>query len=262
MSGRPDVDADGDVEVPRRPHNAHRTRPCTRHRAEELDDAFEAPVLSDVHVDVRGDGGAVHVTAFHFVDEESDLACSPGAGGGAELEPPAARVSGGREAVAAASSKRRNKIEIEHRLATPLSMVGAQVWMASLLLADFVLANAEWLAGRAALELGSGPGLSGIAAARVARRVFLTDYKEGIVELAERNAARNAAGYRHGPSAAAARVLDWSRDWPPPLGGGRLGWTEEDLEALRGGRPALLAADGGASRLHPPGPRPPPPSSS
>ena len=37
---------------------------------------------------------------------------------------------------------------IVHRMATPLKLVGAQVWSGSLLLGDYLLSNAEALRGR------------------------------------------------------------------------------------------------------------------
>jgi hypothetical protein len=68
-----------------------------------------------------------------------------------------------------------------HLLATPLSRVGLQVWRGSLLLADYVLsqAAAPALRGCTALELGCGPGLAGLALARLARAVYLTGATPG-----------------------------------------------------------------------------------
>lgn len=88
---------------------------------------------------------------------------------------------------------------IQHALATPLRRVGLQVWRGALLLADYLLQQAQqgakqqggqqqggqqqgqqqgpassWLHGCTALELGAGSGLAGLVLSAVARRVFLT----------------------------------------------------------------------------------------
>ncbi len=50
-----------------------------------------------------------------------------------------------------------------------------QVWRGSLLLADWALASASLLQGRTVVELGTGTGIAGIAAAAAADTVVLTD---------------------------------------------------------------------------------------
>jgi len=50
---------------------------------------------------------------------------------------------------------------------------------------------AESLAGRAVIEVGCGLGAPGLAAARVAARVMLTDAEPDALELARRNAQAN-----------------------------------------------------------------------
>ena len=66
---------------------------------------------------------------------------------------------------------------IEHSMATPLRSVGLQVWRGALLLADYLLhRGAAALDGITALELGAGPGLTGLVLAQLAPggRIFLT----------------------------------------------------------------------------------------
>jgi hypothetical protein len=66
---------------------------------------------------------------------------------------------------------------IEHSMATPLRSVGLQVWRGALLLADYLLhRGAAALDGITALELGAGPGLTGLVLAQLAAggRIFLT----------------------------------------------------------------------------------------
>ncbi|CAM9696108.1 unnamed protein product, partial [Sphacelaria rigidula] len=72
-------------------------------------------------------------------------------------------------------------LTIVHKMATPLELVGQQVWSAAFLLGDFVLTHRELFAGAQVLELGAGPGLAGLVAARVARRVYLTDYHDEVI---------------------------------------------------------------------------------
>ncbi|XP_063235475.1 methyltransferase-like protein 22 isoform X1 [Bacillus rossius redtenbacheri] len=84
-------------------------------------------------------------------------------------------------------------IAIEHSRATPLGLVGQQVWRGALLLADFLLHQGCALAGHTLLELGAGVGLTSIVAAMFSREVICTDVdRGGILELMRGNAARNA----------------------------------------------------------------------
>lgn len=70
--------------------------------------------------------------------------------------------------------RRDEAIFIEHGKSTTLDKVGLQVWRGALLLADWVLHNHELLKGATVLELGSGTGLTSIAAATVAKEVVST----------------------------------------------------------------------------------------
>jgi predicted nicotinamide N-methyase len=72
------------------------------------------------------------------------------------------------------SKTKKETIHIFHAVKTKLEQVGLQVWGGALLLADFLLFHEVELAGVHALELGCGPGLTGIVLSRVAQRVFLT----------------------------------------------------------------------------------------
>ncbi|XP_063235491.1 methyltransferase-like protein 22 isoform X2 [Bacillus rossius redtenbacheri] len=65
-------------------------------------------------------------------------------------------------------------IAIEHSRATPLGLVGQQVWRGALLLADFLLHQGCALAGHTLLELGAGVGLTSIVAAMFSREVICT----------------------------------------------------------------------------------------
>lgn len=60
--------------------------------------------------------------------------------------------------------KRRATIAIEHKKSTDLTLVGLQVWRGALVLADFLFHNRKKIATKRLLELGSGVGLTSIAA--------------------------------------------------------------------------------------------------
>lgn len=60
--------------------------------------------------------------------------------------------------------KRSATIKIAHHDATELALVGLQVWRGALLLADFLLHNRQNFADKCIVELGSGCGLTSIAA--------------------------------------------------------------------------------------------------
>lgn len=60
--------------------------------------------------------------------------------------------------------KQTTTLKIAHRESTELKLVGLQVWRGALLLADFLLHNRRNFADKCLLELGSGCGLTSIAA--------------------------------------------------------------------------------------------------
>ena len=60
-------------------------------------------------------------------------------------------------------------------------MLHKQVWRGALLLADYLLSNADLFTGCTALEMGCGPGLAGIVMAMLAERVFLTDTGDAVL---------------------------------------------------------------------------------
>jgi predicted nicotinamide N-methyase len=100
--------------------------------------------------------------------------------------------------------RRSQHISIQHSLETPVSRCGEQVWLGSCLLCDWLLHNAQQLAGSTVLELGAGVGLASILAARLAQRVVLTDADEGVLQLANSNVRDNAVQDR-----VSVRRLDW-----------------------------------------------------
>ncbi|GJP72456.1 hypothetical protein CLOP_g3188 [Closterium sp. NIES-67] len=111
-------------------------------------------------------------------------------------------------------------VAIGHGMKTTIAHVGMQVWRASLLLADVIIANHHMLADATVLELGAGTGMVGVVAALFARRVFLTDTGDPVLRNCAANAA-NAPMLRPpcGMHSAApvVRRLDWRLGWPPPV---------------------------------------------
>lgn len=89
--------------------------------------------------------------------------------------------------------KRYGDIQIEHQHSTNLSLVGLQVWRGALLLADFLFHNRWQFAKKRILELGSGVGLSSIAAAIFTETdIYCTDINlGGILKVIESNVKLN-----------------------------------------------------------------------
>jgi len=81
----------------------------------------------------------------------------------------------------------------------------AEVWPASVALARWFCTCAQAPAPNAALELGCGLGLVGIALARLGWRVEATDFVEDALVFAARNAALNQVAARH-----QVGYLDWA----------------------------------------------------
>src|SRR5512140_2902900 len=85
----------------------------------------------------------------------------------------------------------------------------ADLWTSSIDLAGWLLDRE--MAGKSVLELGSGVGLAGIAAARAGAQVMLTDYETDALLFARYNALMNLpAGTFH------SRVRCLSMDWRAP----------------------------------------------
>ena len=80
----------------------------------------------------------------------------------------------------------------------------AYLWPAAVHMATSVLQQA-WTPGTAALELGAGVGLVGLAACHAGLQVTFTDYDATAVRLCEFNA------HRQGFTQARGEVLDWTQ---------------------------------------------------
>eukprot|EP00048_Salpingoeca_helianthica_P022522 m.18733 g.18733 ORF g.18733 m.18733 type:complete len:344 (-) comp7431_c1_seq1:301-1332(-) len=104
--------------------------------------------------------------------------------------------------------------------------LGAKVWPSAPHLCRMLSASPALVAGRDVLEIGCGPGLCGIAAAKLgALSVLVTDYVPSVVENAQRNIEINDC-----TAVAVARILDWTK-------------IHEEESALSGQYMTVLAAD-------------------
>lgn len=83
-------------------------------------------------------------------------------------------------------------IVIRHAMATTLEHVGQQVWRGAVLLSNFMLSRQQPVCGLSAVELGTGTGLAGIAAACTASNVLLTD-QLAMLPLCQANVDANAS---------------------------------------------------------------------
>lgn len=103
----------------------------------------------------------------------------------------------------------------------------AEVWPSGLALADVALARAPELAGRPALELGSGLGITAAAALEAGAALLATDYSPVSLALCRYNGLRNAG------RAPRTLQVNWRAPAPELLA---------RADAL-GGFPIILAAD-------------------
>ncbi|XP_052068102.1 methyltransferase-like protein 22 isoform X2 [Mytilus californianus] len=93
--------------------------------------------------------------------------------------------------------RRKRKIEdlsvitIAHKMETTLENVGQQIWLASLLMADFIISHKEEFQGKRILDLGAGVGLTSVVAAMYADHIISTEIGKDIKELAQHNLDQN-----------------------------------------------------------------------
>ncbi|KAJ4758076.1 Protein-lysine methyltransferase METTL21B [Rhynchospora pubera] len=144
------------------------------------------------------------------------------------------------------------EFSIRHNVTSSLKNVGLQVWKASLVLTDFVLhkcLTSSEFNGVTAIELGAGTGLVGIALARSARSVYITDKGIGILDNCLENVNLCSRLLSLQENRLHVRELDWNESWPPLLGSNdlfqtRLKYTWSPLEIEEAERATvLLAAD-------------------
>ena len=119
---------------------------------------------------------------------------------------------------------------------------GLLLWPSAVGLAERLVAEPTLVAGRRVLELGAGVGLPGLVAQSLGASVTQTDYQDGPLALARRNAERNGVG------GIVYRLLDWRA--PPALAPFDVVLASDVLyerglhEALFGLLPTVVAPDG------------------
>ena len=118
--------------------------------------------------------------------------------------------------------------------------IGYKLWDSGNVFARLLLSplGTALLAGRRVVELGSGLGLCGVIAARIAQHTTLTDYKDSLVRNLDECLARNQV-----PSAAAQAIaLDW-RLFRGDRGGEAADFIPADVRELHHAADVVIGSD-------------------
>eukprot|EP00744_Colponema_vietnamica_P020525 GILI01029182.1.p1 GENE.GILI01029182.1~~GILI01029182.1.p1 ORF type:complete len:281 (+),score=13.58 GILI01029182.1:38-880(+) len=101
------------------------------------------------------------------------------------------------------SSFRSTLLDSKHNI----DLTGVMIWPGSRVLAHFFALHVEAFSNRRMIELGSGVGVGGLMAAKVASYCTLTDREQMALDLLQQNIVSNAL-----ESKACAKVLEWGHD--------------------------------------------------
>jgi predicted nicotinamide N-methyase len=97
-----------------------------------------------------------------------------------------------------------------HYVPPPLEITHSRVWGCSILLSTWLFAHPWLLRGKSVLELGSGCGLMGIAAACCGpHECILTDFSDNSLDMIRTNVNLNAASNNRLPAICKICKLDW-----------------------------------------------------
>jgi predicted nicotinamide N-methyase len=129
-------------------------------------------------------------------------------------------------------------IIIDHTMATPLENVGTQVWSAALIMGDYILHNKSIFQDGVVLELGSGCGLIGILASKMAKHCYCTDVGDNVLGICQKNIDQNNVDN------VSVRCLDWLN---PKINfisqlSSSFSWRLEDLQLIKN-TSVILATD-------------------
>ncbi|XP_067141936.1 methyltransferase-like protein 22 [Centruroides vittatus] len=206
----------------------------------------EDVVLSDVHIYTENatvEGSEIYAALPERWKERVKVARSrfvfrrPGRGENAKRRPtrdPPASDEDGDLLIERKEEGPENVLTLVHLTATPLSLVGSQVWRGATYLADFILHEGCLRFGnKNVLELGGGTGLCSILVSSYARRTFCTDRGATQLEICRANVESNGNSVR-------VRELDWTSSDP-------LSPEEDSVE-----RPGQRGAEENGSRSWPP----------
>lgn len=101
---------------------------------------------------------------------------------------------------------RLRKLTIAHSMATPLNLVGLQIWMGAFVAIDYLLHNRKRFRGHRATELGSGTGICACVMDGIFASTIASDVAVPVLEVCLRNVLSNHA------TTTAVRMLDWSAE--------------------------------------------------
>ena len=151
----------------------------------------EAEVVSRYTYQVPSDNTGDDDTSS-ISDSDNEGNTTGGGGRGSSSSPTRRRKRSRTETSSIISLQRRSRpahevLTIVHRMATPLGLVGQQVWSAAFLLGDFVLTHPEVFAGAQVGVISvsvRGPGVRGVGSGRVGSCCPCRglDHEKGIIQ--------------------------------------------------------------------------------
>ncbi|XP_019363025.1 PREDICTED: methyltransferase-like protein 22 isoform X1 [Gavialis gangeticus] len=118
-----------------------------------------------------------------------------------------------------------------------------KVWRGAFLLADYILFDQDAFRCRTLLELGGGTGLTSIIAATIAGRVYCTDVGEDLLATCEQNVRLNRHLWELAGSEVKVKELDWLKDGLCTDPEAPYSWSEAEIADMYNHASVILAAD-------------------